>query len=387
VHSQRKQILVIGMADSVHLARWLSQFIDQPIDFTLFPSSPHRRIHPKLKNLISSASQQMTVTLNPPSMRWLALPLSALDIPFNNFFRSQLLRRLITQQEFDLIHVLELQHAGYLLLGTKLAPNLPKVLITNWGSDIYWFQQFPKHRQKIIQLLKIASFYSAECHRDIDIVKQLGYTGKTMPVIPNSGGINLEEIPKDSLPPSQRKKIMIKGYTGFVGQAIVALKACEIAAEHLRGFEVVIYSASIKSRIRALKLRHVHRVRVTILKKRTPHSEMLKHFSEARAYIGISLSDGISTSLLEAMATGCYPIQTNTSCANEWVGAESRSIVKLDRHYEISDTIKFALSDDTHVDISSQRNYEFVQKYASSAAVSLVAVGFYNNFTNSPTVL
>jgi glycosyltransferase involved in cell wall biosynthesis len=320
-------------------------------------------------------------------MRWLALPLSALDIPFNNFFRSQLLRRLITQQEFDLIHVLELQHAGYLLLGTKLAPNLPKVLITNWGSDIYWFQQFPKHRQKIIQLLKIASFYSAECHRDIDIVKQLGYTGKTMPVIPNSGGINLEEIPKDSLPPSQRKKIMIKGYTGFVGQAIVALKACEIAAEHLRGFEVVIYSASIKSRIRALKLRHVHRVRVTILKKRTPHSEMLKHFSEARAYIGISLSDGISTSLLEAMATGCYPIQTNTSCANEWVGAESRSIVKLDRHYEISDTIKFALSDDTHVDISSQRNYEFVQKYASSAAVSLVAVGFYNNFTNSPTVL
>jgi glycosyltransferase involved in cell wall biosynthesis len=387
VHSQRKQILVIGMADSVHLARWLSQFIDQPIDFTLFPSSPHRHIHPKLKNLLTSASQQMTVTLKPPSMRWLALSLSALDIPFNNFFRSQLLRRLITQQEFDLIHVLELQHAGYLLLGTKLAPNLPKVFITNWGSDIYWFQQFPKHKQKIIKLLSIASFYSAECHRDIDIVKQLGYTGKTMPVIPNSGGINLEEIPKDSRPPSQRKKIMIKGYTGFVGHALVALKACELAADHLKGYEVVIYSASLKTRLRALKLQHLHKIRVTILKKRTPHREMLKNFSEARVYIGISLSDGISTSLLEAMATGCYPIQTNTSCANEWVGTESRSIVKLDRHDEISDTIKFALSDDTHVDISSQRNYEFVQKYASSAEVSLVAVRFYNNFTNSPTVL
>ena len=229
------------MADSVHLARWLSQFVDQSIDFTLFPSSPHRRIHPILKNLIASTSQQMTVTLKPPSMKWLALPLSALDIPFNNFFRSQLLRRLITQQKFDLIHVLELQHAGYLLLGTKLAPDLPKVFITNWGSDIYWFQQFPKHKQKIIQLLNIASFYSAECHRDIDIVKQLGYTEKTMPVIPNSGGIDLDEIPKNSLPPSQRKKIMIKGYTGFVGQALVALKACELAAEYLREYEVVIY--------------------------------------------------------------------------------------------------------------------------------------------------
>ena len=384
---KRQNILIVGMADSVHVARWLTQFVDQPIDFTLFPSSPHRHIHPVLKSLITSASKQMTVTLKPPSMRWLALPLSALDIPFNNFFRSQLLRRLITQQKFDLIHVLELQHAGYLLLDTKLAPNLPTVFVTNWGSDIYWFQQFPKHKQKIIQLLNIASFYSAECHRDIEIVKQLGYTGKTMEVIPNSGGINLDEIPKDSLPPSQRKKIMIKGYTGFVGQALVAIKACELVADHLRGYEVVIYSASIKSRIRALKLRHFHKVRVTILKKSTPHHEMLKHFSQSRVYIGISLSDGISTSLLEAMATGCYPIQTDTSCANEWVGADSKSIVKPDSHHELSKIIKFALADDLYIDQSSNSNREFIVNHASSAAVSTIAINFYHNFTNSPRVL
>jgi glycosyltransferase involved in cell wall biosynthesis len=378
VPSQREQILVIGMADSVHLARWLSQFIDQPIDFTLFPSSPHRHIHPKLKNLIASASQQMTVTLKPPSMRWLALPLSALDIPFNNFFRSQLLRRLITQQKFDLIHVLELQHAGYLLLGTKLAPNLPKVFITNWGSDIYWFQQFPKHKQKIIQLLKIASFYSAECHRDIDIVKQLGYTGKTMPVIPNSGGINLDEIPKDSLPPSQRKKIMIKGYTGFVGQALVALKACELAADHLKGYEVVIYSASLKTRIRAIKLRHFHKIRVTILKKRTPHHEMLKHFSEARVYIGISLSDGISTSLLEAMATGCYPIQTNTSCANEWISENSGLIVEPFKPLGLAAAIRSTLISDQKVDEAKLINEDIIYTSASIRKIQELAQAFYS---------
>ena len=365
------------MADSVHLARWLSQFIDQPIDFTLFPSSPHRHIHPKLKNLISSDSQQMTVTLKPPSMRWLALPLSALDTPFDNFFRSQLLRRLITQQKFDLIHVLELQHAGYLLLGTKLPPNLPKVFITNWGSDIYWFQQFPKHKQKIIQLLKIASFYSAECHRDIDIVRQLGYTGKTMPVIPNSGGINLEEIPKDSLPPSQRKKVMIKGYTGFVGQSLVALKACELAADHLKGYEVVIYSASLKTRLRAIKLRNFHQIRVTILKKRIPHHEMLKHFSEARVYIGISLSDGISTSLLEAMATGCYPIQTDTSCANEWLTSNSSSIVSSSSIELISKALESALCDDRLVDEISEINLKTIDNLASIQYVRTVALDFY----------
>jgi len=375
--SQRKRILIVGMADSVHLARWLSQFVDQYIDFTLFPSSPHRRIHPKIKEIIASPSNQMTVTIQPSSMRWLALPLSAFDIPFNNFFRSKLLRRLILNEKFDLIHVLELQHAGYLLLETKLAPNLPKVFITNWGSDIYWFQQFPKHKQKIVQLLNIASFYSAECHRDIEIVSQLGYTGLTMPVIPNSGGINMDEIPKDSLPPSQRKKIMIKGYTGFVGRALVAIKACELAADHLREYEVVIYSASLKARIRALKLRHIHKIQVTILKKRTPHHEMLKHFSEARVYIGISLSDGISTSLLEAMATGCYPIQTNTSCADEWLSSTSGSIISAKDLGLIVNELIHSLTSNEFVDQAATLNKDAINSNAIMDSIGLIAKNFY----------
>ncbi len=373
---KRQSILIIGMADSVHVARWLSQFVDQPIDFTLFPSSPHRKIHPMLKKLITSTSQRMTVEIKPSSMRWLALPLSALDIPFRNFFRSRLLRQLIEDNSYDLIHVLELQHAGYLLLDTKLTNTLPTVFITNWGSDIYWFEQFPKHKRKIIQLLKIASYYSAECQRDIEIVQRLGYSGATMPVIPNSGGIDLDELPKNSLPASQRRKIMIKGYTGFVGQALIAIKACELAAKQLRGYEVVIYSSSIKSRIRALKLRHIHKVQVTILKKRTPHIEMLQRFSEARIYIGISLSDGISTSLLEAMATGCYPIQTSTSCAAEWISDKSGSVTPADPNLVCEKLIQ-ALVSDKLVEEAAVINMHTMQTDCESRRIGQKSISFY----------
>jgi glycosyltransferase involved in cell wall biosynthesis len=199
-----------------------------------------------------------------------------------------------------------------------------------------------------------------------------------MPVIPNSGGINLEEIPKDSLPPSQRKKIIIKGYTGFVGQALVALKACELAADHLKGYEVVIYSASLKTRIRALKLQHFHKIRVTILKKRIPHLEMLKHFSEARVYIGISLSDGISTSLLEAMATGCYPIQTNTSCADEWISGNSGSIVDSISIQSVTDAIIHALISDIRVDHAQLINTQKIMNTASCDSVASSARDFYS---------
>ena len=366
------------MADSVHLARWLSQFSDQNIDFVVFPSSPHRRIHTILKNLILDTNSAMTVRILPTSMRWLAFPLSALDLPFRNWIRSRLLRGLIRKDSFDLIHVLELQHAGYLLLATKFARELPKVFITNWGSDIYWYEKFPKHKAKIIQLLQIASFYSAECQRDIEIVRRLGYTGITMPVIPNSGGIDLDQVPKSSAPPSQRNKIMVKGYTGFVGQAIIALKACEAAADHLRGYQIVIYSASWKSRIRALKLKHVHKIQVTILKKRTPHSEMLRYFSEARIYIGISMSDGISTSLLEAMATGCYPIQTSTSCANEWLSRDSGSIVNLSPENCVQEALIEALISDEKVDQAAPGNFKSINDSANFNTVKKISQRFYD---------
>ena len=382
----RQKILIIGMVNSVHLAGWISQFVDQPIDFVIFPSTQAQQAHPIIEKLMNSKTNRMSVSLQPVFMRRHAFVLTVLDIPFKNRFRSHILRKLITEHSFDLIHVLELQHAGYLLLGTRLAPNLPKVFVTNWGSDIYWFEQFPKHKTKIIQLLQIASYYSAECQRDIEIVKRLGYNGITMPVIPNRGGIDLDEIPKSSLPPSQRKKIMIKGYTGFVGQALIALKACELAAEHLRGYEIVIYSASLKSRIRSLKLRFLHKVNVRILEKQTPHVEMLQHFSEARIYMGISLSDGISTSLLEAMATGCYPIQTGTSCANEWIlDGVSGSIINNIDVQEVRATLENALKQDQLVDTAAELNKATAVRRISKNSVAPIAEKFYEQTFNHQT--
>ncbi len=377
--NSRKKILVIGMADSVHVARWLSQFVDQPIDFTLFPSSPHRRIHPGVKQLLHSETEKMTVVIKPALMRWLAFPLSALDLLLANIFRSRLLRRVIEKESFDLIHVMELQHAGYLLLDAGLAQNLPRVFITNWGSDIYWFQQFPKHKRKIIELLGIASAYSAECNRDIEIVRNLGYSGVVMPVIPNSGGIDMSGLPRDSSPPRQRKKITIKGYTGFVGRALTTLRALEEVADCLDGYEVFIYSASLRVRLRALVLRFKHRVTVRIIKKRTPHAAMLRHFSESRIYIGISLSDGISTSLLEAMATGCYPIQTGTSCASEWLTSTSGAIVDPGDIGEIGQRIREAITSDSLVDEAAMTNMAIIQSRAGTQAISTLASGFYQS--------
>lgn len=50
-------MLVVGMADSIHLARWLKLFSDEPMEIVLLPSSPSRRIHPWLKELAEQKFQ------------------------------------------------------------------------------------------------------------------------------------------------------------------------------------------------------------------------------------------------------------------------------------------------------------------------------------------
>ena len=377
--NRRRKILVIGMADSVHVGRWISQFVDQPIDFILFPSSPHRRIHSLLKRCIEDETTTMTLQIQPALMTWLAFPLSILDLVVSNASRALLLRRVIKKTKFDLIHVLELQHAGYLLLDTQLSPNLPKVFITNWGSDIYWFRQFRKHRERIIELLGMANVYSAECDRDIKIVRELGYTGQVKPVVPTSGGIDVQHLPSNIRPPSQRKKIIVKGYTGFVGRALVAIDALENVVDCLEGFEVMIYSASPRARLRAIRFKMRHGVSVRIVRKRTSHVDMLKLFSESRVYIGMSLSDGISTSLLESMATGCYPVQTNSGCACEWVTESSGSLVRLDNIQEIREQLREALTNDVLVDEAAKINLATIRSRASTAVVSPKTRAFYTD--------
>jgi glycosyltransferase involved in cell wall biosynthesis len=67
-------------------------------------------------------------------------------------------------------------------------------------------------------------------------------------------------------------------------------------------------------------LRRTSRLQIVSYSKGSlSHEAMMQLFSRSICYIGFSLSDGISTSMIESMANGAVPIQTSTSCAEEWI--------------------------------------------------------------------
>jgi hypothetical protein len=372
-----KTAVVVCMLDSIHSARWLEQFSDQEIDFLLFPSSPNRRIHPQLRALLernTTANYRIV-----PLGKSFGLPLWILDKFTNNLFRGTLLRWTIRNYKPATLHALELQNAGYVSLRalSKHKPDGLRFIATNWGSDIFWFQRFPEHRAKLQALLKLADAYSAECHRDVALARELGFTGEALPVIPNAGGFSNTDLSMPLLPPDKRKTIALKGYQGWVGRAKVSLEAVREMAEELSDYKFVVYSAN-KSVIKlASQVAKDTGLDITAHAKGSlSHQQVLELFAKSKIYVGLSESDGISTSMLEAMAMGAIPVQTSTACCDEWFkdsGVAVREITLQAVKTAIQQGLVLAENP-----ANAKTNRKSIELKANAEDVQKIALTFYN---------
>lgn len=377
---QRKTVVLVCMVDSIHVARWIAQFEPTEVRFILFPSGPNRRVHPKILEMIENGKRfENQITIAPFGGK-LSLPLWALDRFFNDRIRGLLLRRILKITLPDFVHALELQHAGYVTIRALADKSISTPFIaTNYGSDIFWFQRFPKHKAKIQLILGRADLYSAECQRDYLLAKNFGFDGVKLPLGPNAGGVELARDHFNFQAPSKRKTIAIKGYHGWAGRALVALDAIELLKDKLQSYEIVVYSANFNVARRGAKLRRKYGLKIIVHNKGSlSHSEVLEIFMKSRLYVGLSVSDGISTSLLEAMSMGAFPIQTNTSCADEWITDNLSGILIRDiTRDSVSEAILKALNDNDLVDCAISVNRETVKMKANSSALKSSARTFY----------
>ena len=380
----RKRILVVCMLDSIHSARWLKQFENDNYEFLIIPSKRHRRIHPLIVSLVKNqgSSRYRVKGTNfatmSPYFDFIRYEIVSRFIPFLS--RRKNLERCLGEFNPSIVHAIEIQGAGYLVLDA-LSGQLFNfdLIVTNWGSDIFFFQNIPVDREKISSLLKIATHYSAECRRDYVLATELGFSGVELPLIPNSGGFAEEKLNEYQEDCSKRKLIVIKGYEGKFGRASIVMELLPKIFEKYAEFSVFIYSVTsdIEPIIKEIADEFPGRLKYSNVSDRLDHDSMLQLFAKARVYIGISVSDGISTSFLEALATGAYPIQTNTSCASEWtsLGAVA-SIVKLDLNLIMS-ALDEALSNDDLVASAQLANTKIAKENLSSGKVSEIAKRFY----------
>lgn len=259
--------------------------------------------------------------------------------------------------------------------------KFPAWLATNWGSDIFLYGRFPEHREKIRELLSRCDYYSCETQRDVSLARGFGFKGSVLPVIPNSGGFDLARLAswRSSGRTSERRIIMIKGYQNWAGRALVAIRALQRCLDVLGGYEVVVYLASGEDVKIACNLLSIDgNVKVTVLPPGQTHETILRYHGQARISIGLSISDAVSTSFLEAIAMGSFPIQSNTAAADEWIeDGVTGMIVPPEDPEIIEKAIRKTLSDDEMVDRAAEANWRTVTERLDYDTVKATAIGMY----------
>jgi glycosyltransferase involved in cell wall biosynthesis len=387
------KILFVGFPYSIHAARWTSLLQDTGWDIHFFPSQPSNALHENFSG----------ITFWP-------IP----EAPFENRSRANVkvghlkevnfaqgvglssesvhiarLARVMDREQFDVVHSLEFQHAGYLTCDAidQIQGSPPIWIATNYGADIAFFGKEPKHQQKIQQILKRCDYYSSECTRDLELAQKLGFKGRVFTILPNSGGIDVLGVRRfrQAGKSSERRIIAVKGYQHFAGRALTALRALELCgASRLDGYHVKVFSAFPEVVTEVERLSRTGNFRITCLPEHVSHEEILSLHGSARISLAISLADGISTALLEAMAMGSFPIQTCTACADEWiVDGESGFIVSPDKPDEIAGKIAKALQDDGLIDRAAQLNEKTILDRAKASQVKGTVIEAYKALPTS----
>lgn len=394
------RILFVAMPDSIHTARWIGQLDGLGWDIHLFPIPYLERgaqPHPGMKNLtLHDVLYDRPLTLD-PSVRtvddywpWGGWPLPFGKHRVRRFMqwrnpawrdRTWRLAQTIRKLQPDIVHSLEIQHAGYATLEARrqLDRRFPTWIVTNWGSDIYLFGRLPEHIESIKAVLAACDYYSCECARDVPLAHNLGLKGETLPVLPNTGGFDLDRIAQFQQPgsTSQRRLIVLKGYQGWAGRALVGLRAIALCASELKGYRVAIYLAGEDVKLAAQLLTQATGIPTEIIPP-CSHDDMLRLFGRARAYIGLSISDAISTSLLEAMVMGAFPIQSCTSCAGEWIAdGQTGLIVPPEDPEPVAAALRRALTEDGLVDHAAAANATVAAHRLDRKIIRAQAIAIY----------
>ena len=355
------RILFVAIPDSVHAARWVNQISQQGWDIHLFAATSAPP-HLDFRNVtIYGFSAARPPGLHPsvrlrglwPSRRG-AERLGELISPVPWLVRT------IRWLKPDCIHSLEFQHAGYLALEAKarLKSQFPPWIVTNWGSDIYLFGRLAEHAPKVKGILASCDYYTCECERDIALARAYGFKGEVLPVVPVGGSYRVKELQQFRQPgrTSARRMITLKGYQNWAGRALVGLRAIELAATALTDYRVAVYLAAPEVKIAAELISQSTGIPIEIV-SRCPHEEILRLHGRARASIGLSISDAISTSFLEAIMMGSFPIQSNTGCGDEWVrDGENGLLVHPEDPEGVAAAIRRAVTDDELVDRAAAIN-------------------------------
>lgn len=117
---------------------------------------------------------------------------------------------------------------------------------------------------------------------------------------------------------------------------------------------------------------------------RIPNTALPKLLQQSNIYISMPITEGVSASLFEAMATSCYPIVTDIAGNQNWIKhRENGQLITVDDYKMLAEEILWAFENNKHRNEAVLKNRIFVEKNADYNINMKIIANKYHELINT----
>ena len=226
------------------------------------------------------------------------------------------LREVIHHFKPDLIHAMRIPFEG--MLAAEAYSNIP-LLVSVWGNDFTLHAPAsPLMRHYTHYTMLVADALHADCQRDIHLAQDWGYPIKKPSLVtPGNGGVRMDTFHPPQALVEAPTAINPRGFRTYVRNDIF-FRAIPLVLKEIP--QARFLCVAMEGEPQALEW--INRLGIgdaVELLAPVPHDQMGAVFRRAAVLVSPSTHDGTPNTLLEGIASGCFPIVGDLESIREWI--------------------------------------------------------------------
>ena len=270
--------------------------------------------------------------------------------------------KIISNYEGSIIHIQQANSYAYHTLKAIKGKNF-KTILTTWGSDILLL---PKQRHIFANMVKFNLANS-----DIvtsDSLYMSSQISMLCPAVKEIHTINfgIQNIPQIVPSLDTKENIILSNrlHKPLYNIDKIITAFAKIVNQHPDYKLVVAGSGSETKLLQELAKSLGLNERQIIFTGMIPYNELITWYQKAKYFVSLPISDATSSSLLEAMSYGCYPILSNLPANLEWVIDDINGIINQNPNNLFCDIIQAINLSTESLSSSLIFNYNLIKKKA-----------------------
>jgi len=255
------------------------------------------------------------------------------------------------------------------LIGTWVGTLLRKpVVVTIHGSDLRMAIERPGFLRKIfVYVCKNATHLNCVSEMQEKEMVQLGILGEKISIIPMGVDEEFLEMGKNRKIELNKRPFTILSNRNLLPIYNVSLliRAIPIILKEEPETKFLIAGDGAEKGALERKVKNLNINSSVTFLGRVPHEEMPNLLSQADIYVSTSLYDGTSVSLLEALASGAFPVVTDIPSNREWIAdGDNGFLVPKENENLLAKKIMDAIRDHGLLGEAHEKNRKIVEQRA-----------------------